>query len=199
MKSKLQAGDALLIVDPQYDFLPGGSLAIADGHKILPVLNDWIKAAQKAGIPIIISRDWHPAHHKSFKERGGPWPSHCVQNTHGAKFHKDLKFPNNAIIVNKAFNADKDAYSALEGVTDTEGVPLPEKLRQLKIKRLWIGGLAFDYCVQFSSLDARKSGFEVRIILPATKAIADETAQDTFKKLANADVAFELDSEPDDS
>jgi nicotinamidase/pyrazinamidase len=196
MKPKLQKGDVLLVVDVQYDFLPNGSLAVPDGDKIIPIVNNWIEAAQKAGIPIIFSRDWHPSHHISFKERGGPWPVHCVQNTKGAKFHADLKIPQGAIIVNKATDADKDAYSAFEGYTDDEGIPLPEKLKQLKAKRIWIAGLAFDYCVHYSTLDARKLGFAANVILPACRSIAEETEQKSFKEMAEAGVTLELDSEP---
>lgn len=196
MKSKFKPGDVLLIVDIQYDFLPGGALGIEDGDKIIPILNQWIEAARKEDIPIIMSRDWHPPHHISFKERGGPWPSHCVQHTEGAKFHHDLKLPPKTIIVNKAFELDKDAYSALEGITDQEGIPLPEKLRQLNAKRLWVAGLAFDYCVHFSSMDARKLGLKVNVILPACRAISEKTEQKSFQDLVKMGVVMELDSDP---
>lgn len=196
MANKLKSGDALLIVDVQYDFLPGGSLAIEDGDKIIPVVNKWIEAAEKAHIPVILSRDWHPPHHISFKEQGGPWPVHCVQNTPGAKLHADLKIPRDAIIVDKAFEVDKDAYSAMEGVTDKDKIPLPELLKKLNIKRIVIGGLAFDYCVHFSALDARKLGFDTTVILPACKAISEKTEQKSFQEMADAGVVLELDSEP---
>lgn len=196
MKSKFRPGDVLLIVDIQYDFLPGGSLAVPDGDKILPIINQWIDAAKKAGIPIIFSRDWHPPHHVSFKERGGPWPVHCVQNSTGAKFHRDLNIPKDAIIVNKAYELDKDAYSAFEGVTVNDNVPLPEKLRQLNAKRLWIAGLAFDYCVHYSAMDARKYDLEVNVILPACRAISEKTEQKSFQDLVKEGVTVELDSDP---
>lgn len=196
MKSKFKTGDALLIVDIQYDFLPGGALAVADGDKILPVVNAWIVEAEKQHIPIIASRDWHPINHISFKERGGPWPPHCIQHTEGAKFHQDLKLPTHTIIVSKAFAADKDDYSAMVGVLDKDGTPLTEKLKALKIKRLWIVGLAFDYCVHYSALDARKLGYEVAVVLAGCRAIAAETEQRSFKEMADAGVKLELDSQP---
>lgn len=196
MKTKFKKGDALLIVDVQYDFLPGGSLAVADGDNILPVVNQWIAAANQADIPVILSRDWHPSNHISFQAQGGPWPVHCVKNTRGAEFHQDLKYPKTAIIVDKAIVADKETYSALGGVTETEGKPLAEKLHELNIKRLWIGGLAFDYCVKYSALEAKKIGLDVIVILPACKAIAEQTEQETFQLLAAAKVILELDSEP---
>lgn len=196
MKNKLQAGDALLIVDLQNDFLPGGSLAVTDGDKIIPIVNIWIKAAQEAGIPIIASRDWHPVNHISFKTQGGPWPSHCVQNTKGAEFNSEVQLPKETIIVDKAFTADKDAYSAMEGVTDAEGTPLPELLKKLKVKRIWIMGLAFDYCVHFSTLGARKLGYPAIVVLPGCRAIAKETEQQSFQEMAAAGVVLELDSSP---
>lgn len=196
MKTKFKKGDALLIVDVQYDFLPGGALAVADGDKILPVLNEWLAAANQTNIPIILSRDWHPKNHISFKAQGGPWPPHCVKQTHGAQFSQDLKYPQNAIIVDKATEANKETYSALGGVTATDGKPLPEVLRELNIKRLWMGGLAFDYCVKHSALDAKKLGFEVVVVLPACKAIAEQTEQETFQLLTDANVILELDSRP---
>lgn len=196
MHSKLQPGDALLIVDLQNDFLPGGSLAVADGDKIIPVINQWIEAAQKIGIPIIASRDWHPSNHISFKAQGGPWPPHCIQNTKGAEFHPSVKFPKETIIVDKAFTADKDAYSAMEGVTDAEGTSLPTLLKKLNVKRIWIMGLAFDYCVHFSTLDARKLGYLAIVVLPGCRAIAKETEQKSFQEMAEAGVTLELDSSP---
>lgn len=195
-RAKFQSGDALLIVDPQYDFLPGGSLAVADGDKIIPIINQWIEAAIKNHIPIIASRDWHPVNHISFKERGGPWPPHCVQNTHGAAFHRDLKLPNDVLIAEKAFDPDHDAYSAFAGVIHSNRVPLPEKLQQLQIKRLWLCGLTFDYCVHFTAMDARQAGYKVMIILPACKAIAAATEQKSFEDLVAAGVVMELDSSP---
>lgn len=196
MTNKLQLGDALLIVDLQYDFLPGGSLAVPDGDKIIPIINKWVEAAERQQIPVIFSRDWHPKNHISFKERGGPWPVHCVQNTTGAELHADIKVPQNAVIVDKAFDPDKDAYSAMQGVTDTDKIPLPDLLKKLKIKRLVIAGLAFDYCVHFTALDARKMDYEVLVVLPACKAISEKTEQQSFQEMANAGVKLELDSSP---
>jgi nicotinamidase/pyrazinamidase len=196
LKSKYKPGDALLVVDIQYDFLPGGALAVADGDKILPVVNTWIDEAGKNHIPIFASRDWHPTNHISFKERGGPWPPHCIQNTKGAKFHHNLKLPADTIIINKAFTADKDAYSAMEGVLDKDAMSLPEKLKALNIKRLWIVGLAFDYCVHYSALEARKLGYDVAVVLAGCRAISPETEQSSFKDMANAGVELELDSQP---
>jgi nicotinamidase/pyrazinamidase len=161
----MKVGDALLIVDVQNDFCPGGALAVDEGHRVVPILNDWIENATAAGIPIFASRDWHPPDHISFKERGGPWPPHCIAGTPGAEFHPDLRLPPDTRIISKADNPDVDSYSAFGG-TD-----LAEQLRATGIKRVWIGGLTQDYCVRESALDAIREGFAVNVITAATRAV----------------------------
>jgi len=177
MTHHLKAGDLLLIVDPQNDFMPGGALSVKEGDQIIPVLNRWIAAAQKMQIPIVVSRDWHPPHHISFQERGGKWPVHCVRDTPGADFHPDLHLPRETIIVDKATEKDTEAYSAFEGVTHDTGVPLLDKLREFHIARVWIMGLTLDYCVYYSAIDAAKQGFEFHVVLPGCRAIAADTAE----------------------
>jgi nicotinamidase/pyrazinamidase len=161
----MRRGDALLIVDVQNDFCPGGALGIREGDRVVPVLNHWIEEAERQSIPIFVSRDWHPAGHVSFKERGGPWPPHCVQGTPGADFHPDLRLPPNIEIISKGYDPDKDSYSAFGG-TD-----LRERLRRAGIKRLWIGGLAQDYCVRETSLDAMREDIEVHVIVEGTRPV----------------------------
>jgi nicotinamidase/pyrazinamidase len=161
----MRPGDALLIVDVQNDFCPDGALAVSEGDKVVPILNRWIEDAEKQGIPIYISRDWHPAGHISFRERGGPWPPHCVQNTVGAAFHRDLRIPPKAEVISKGYDANEDHYSAFGGTG------LKERLRAAGVKRLWIGGLAQDYCVRESSLDAIREGFEVHVIVEGSRAV----------------------------
>src|ERR1051326_4933654 len=150
----MRAGDALLVVDVQNDFCPGGALAVAEGDKVVPALNRWIEKASASGVPIFASRDWHPPGHISFQQRGGPSPPHCVQGTAGAAFHPDLKLPPDAQIISKADHPDQDSYSAFGG-TD-----LAEQLRRAGVRRVWIGGLTQDYCVRYSALDALREGFE---------------------------------------
>jgi nicotinamidase/pyrazinamidase len=159
------AGDALLIVDVQNDFCPGGALAVPDGDAVVPVLNQWIDQANARGIPVFASRDWHPPNHISFKNRGGPWPRHCVRGTSGAAFHPDLRLPPDVEIVSKAEDPDKDSYSAFGG-TDLAG-----RLREANVKTVWIGGLAQDYCVRATALDAIQQGFKVHLITDATRAV----------------------------
>lgn len=193
---KFKLHDVLLIVDPQNDFMPTGALGVPQGDEIISLVNQWIAAAQAAHVPIIISRDWHPPHHISFIERGGPWPVHCVQNTKGAEFHKDLALPSNAIIVDKAFLVDKEAYSAFEGVTHDSKMPLPDQLQSLQAHRVWIAGLALDYCVYYSALSANQLGLEFHIILPACRAISPETgnkALEHMKKLGGTIIETDVD------
>ena len=165
IRQQLEQGDALLIVDVQRDFCPGGSLEVPEGDQVVSVLNRWIDAAQQRGIPIYASRDWHPQNHISFQNRGGPWPVHCVQNTSGVEFHPDLHVPDKTRVGAKGTDENKDAYSAFD-TTD-----LADELRQNDIRRLWIGGLAQDVCVHATVLDACRESFEVNLIENATRAV----------------------------
>ncbi len=159
----------LLIVDVQNDFCPNGALAVAGGDKIIPVLNRYIEIFSRGKDPVIASRDWHPAKTKHFRDFGGPWPAHCVQNTPGAAFHPALKLPARTIVVSKGMDPDKDSYSAFQAV-DERGRPLRDILKDAGVKELWIGGLATDYCVKASALDALKH-FRVNLLVDAIKGV----------------------------
>ena len=183
MPESLREGDALLVVDVQNDFCPGGALAVPDGDAVINVLNDWIQAAVAASVPIYASRDWHPEDHVSFAERGGPWPRHCVQDTDGAAFHADLDLPAGTVILTKADRPDQDAYSAFEGTG------FAERLRADRVRRLWVGGLALDYCVRASVLDALAGdGLEAHLILAATRPV-DVQAGDGARAIAEMEAA----------
>lgn len=184
-KQQLQDGDALLIVDVQNDFCPGGALAVPDGDRIVPVLNAWIDRTVQAGIPVIASRDWHPRRHVSFKAEGGPWPEHCVQDSKGAAFHPQLKLPEDTITVSKGVRFDKDQYSAFD---DTG---LGDFLRKEGIKRLWVGGLAQDVCVHASVISACEEGFEVHLISDATRAIDADGGRKAIDEMRSAGAAIE--------
>lgn len=160
---------ALLAVDVQNDFCPGGALAVAHGDRVVPVLNRYIEFFSKDKNPVIASRDWHPAKTKHFKDFGGPWPVHCVQNTSGADFHPSLKLPAQAIIVSKGMDPSMDSYSAFQAV-DERGRPLREILNDLGVKELWIGGLATDFCVKASVVDALKH-FRVNLLMDAIRGV----------------------------
>lgn len=160
---------ALLVVDVQNDFCPAGALAVSQGDRIVPVLNRYIELFFKDKNPVIASRDWHPRQTKHFKEFGGVWPVHCVQNTPGAAFHPALKLPPRTIIVSKGMDPEQDSYSAFQAI-DKRGRPLRDILKDLDVKELWIGGLATDYCVKASVLDALKH-FKVRLLVDAIKGV----------------------------
>jgi nicotinamidase/pyrazinamidase len=161
----LTSSDTLLITDIQIDFLPGGSLPIANGDEIIPVLNEYIWCFKEAKSPIFASRDWHPRDHISFKDQGGPWPPHCVQNTKGANFSPALKLPYNTKVVSKATDPNHEAYSVFDGTN------FANELRTRGVKRLFIGGLATDYCILNTVLDARKLGYETVVLMDATLGI----------------------------
>ncbi len=176
----LQPGDALLVVDVQNDFCPGGALPIERGDEVIPVLNTWLEAAEIAGIAIYASRDWHPSNHVSFREQGGPWPPHCVQDTEGAAFRPDLGLPARTVKVTKGTRFDHDQNSAF----DETG--LADQLTRDGIRRLWVGGLAQDVCVLASVLDARRAGLEVMLIKEATRPVTEEGGRDALAKMAAA-------------
>ena len=161
---------SLIIVDVQKDFCPGGSLAVPQGDKIIPVLNRYIEIFSKHNFHIFASRDWHPQNSRHFKTSGGKWPPHCVQNSPGAQLHPELKLPFNATIITKGTKPEENGYSAFEG-SDSQGQLLKEILEQEKIRSLWIGGLATEYCVKTTALDGQKAGFKVSILLDAIKGV----------------------------
>ncbi len=162
---QLQRGDVLLVTDIQNDFLPGGSLAVAGGDEVVPVLNRYIDAFVAHGLPVFATRDWHPAGHCSFYAQGGPWPVHCVAGTPGAAFAPTLTLPPDTTLISKATLQDQEAYSSFQG-TD-----LGDRLRAAGIRRLFIGGLTTDYCVLNSVKDARRLGFEVFVLADAIRAV----------------------------
>lgn len=161
----LYVGDALLIADVQNDFLPGGALGVQGGDEILPALRRYVGRFQSLGLPIFLSQDWHPPNHCSFHEQGGPWPIHCVAGSAGALPPPSFSIPETATIIQKATLLDKEAYSAFQ---DT---PLHEYLQAAGISRLFIGGLATDYCVLNTVKDARVLGYHVCLLTDAIRAV----------------------------
>ncbi len=181
----LSLGDALLIVDVQVDFCPGGALPIAGGDAVVAVLNRWIAAARAKQVPVYASRDWHPEGHISFRQKGGRWPPHCLQDTEGAAFHPDLDLPPDTIKVTKGVRFDHDQNSAF----DQTG--LADELRRGGVRRVWIGGLAEDVCVRASALDAVKQGFETRLIKRATRPVTEEGGTRAIAEMVAAGVCIE--------
>ena len=162
---ELRSSDALIAVDPQSDFLPGGSLPVPRGDEVVPALNRWLDAFGAAGLPVFLTRDWHPPDHCSFQAQGGPWPVHCVAGSEGAAFAPGLRLPMGARIVSKADAPAREDYSAFSA-TD-----LDEQLRSLGVRRLFVGGLATDYCVLRTVEDALQRGFEVVILEDSIRAV----------------------------
>lgn len=161
----LSPGDALLIVDVQNDFLPGGALAVPRGDTVIPALNRYLERFKSKGLPIYATRDWHPPNHCSFKGQGGLWPAHCVAESPGAQFAEGLNLPPDTVIISKATTAEQEAYSGFAG-TD-----LAERLRSAHVQRLFIGGLATDYCVLNTVEDALAAGSQVFLLKDAISAI----------------------------
>lgn len=176
MKFVIDEKSALIIVDVQRDFCPGGSLPVPEGDEVIPPLNQYIRKFMQARAPIFATRDWHPVNHISYKPQGGPWPPHCVQHTEGAEFHPGLKLPKGTKIVSKAIEPTREAYSGFEGTC------LAEKLTKRGIRRLFIGGLATDYCVKNTVLDALDLGFDVVLLEDAIRGV-DLTVGDSEKAI----------------
>ncbi len=164
------ADAALVIVDVQRDFCPGGSLAVPQGDDVVPRLSELAREFAIAGRPIVATRDWHPGDSGHFAERGGPWPRHCVRETDGARFHPALALPPGTTIVSKGTSADADGYSGFEG-TDEVGAPLEAVLRDRQIAHLVVGGLATDYCVRATVLDALTRGYSVDVVRGAIRGV----------------------------
>lgn len=167
---------ALIVVDLQNDFCPGGALAVPEGDRIIPVVQSWISQFLEQERPLIFTQDAHPRHHVSFVERGGPWPAHCVQGTPGAALHPDLAIPSDAFHVEKGFLPDVDAYSGFEGmVKNLDGTrtaqSLQELLNSLGIDTIYLAGLATDYCVKATGLDALRLGYQVILIADAIRGV----------------------------
>jgi nicotinamidase/pyrazinamidase len=173
MSRRLEQGDALLLIDVQQDFCPGGTHPVPDGDAVVPEVNEWIAAARERHIPIFATRDWHPADHRSFTTQDGRLPPHCVQGTTGADFHPDLHLPADAVIVSKGTEPEVDAESAFDG-TD-----LAARLRDAQARRLWVAGLALDDTVRATVLDALQRGLAVELIAEATRRRVTEHPADS--------------------
>ena len=161
---------ALLIVDVQNDFCPGGALAVAGGDAVLPVVNRLAARAAALGLPVYASRDWHPIDSTHFAANGGPWPTHCVAGTAGARLHPDLALPAGAMIVTKGVARDEHGYSAFDGTVTGRGSLLDDLLAR-GVDHLIVAGLATDYCVLASVLDARRHGLGVTVAEDGVRAV----------------------------
>ncbi len=166
MRVSLGERDALIVVDVQRDFMPGGALEVPEGDKVVEPLNRYIEKFSSLGLPVFFTRDYHPKEHISFKGYGGVWPPHCVQNTEGAEFHPDLKIPqDNKFIISKGTSKDFDAYSGFQGTN------LDQLLKERGIRRVFVGGVATDYCVKNTVLGALNLGYFAFLLLDAIKGV----------------------------
>src|SRR5438876_1357352 len=161
---------ALLVVDGQNDFCPGGALGVPQGDAIIPRTNRTIALFQRRSLPVIFTRDWHPKVTKHFKEFGGAWPPHCIQGTKGARFHPDLVLPKAALILSKGMDPEQDSYSGFQAFTD-HGRDLESTLRELEVDQLFICGLATDYCVRATTLDGLRRGLTIRVLRDAIRGV----------------------------
>ena len=160
---------ALLVVDVQNDFCTNGALAVSGSERVIDAMNRHINRAVTRNWPVYASRDWHPLQTTHFKPEG-PWPMHCVQDSPGARFHPDLHLPADAIVVTKGDRADDAGYSAFEGRTP-DGTPLAADLERRGVTHLYVGGLATDYCVRASALDALAAGLRVTVLEDAVAGV----------------------------
>ena len=156
---------ALIVVDVQNDFCPGGSLAVAHGDEVVAPLNKLITEFLDRGEPVYKTRDWHPPKAKHFADYGGTWPVHCVQNTPGAEFHPGLLDDPRIDVISKGIDESADGYSGFDGTQ------LAKSLRDAGIDEVWIGGLATDYCVKHTVLGAVKEGFKVKALADAMRPV----------------------------
>lgn len=160
----------LLVVDVQIDFCTGGALPVPKGDLVVPAMNRYIQLFSKSGCAIFASRDWHPAETRHFKQFGGLWPVHCVQQSKGAEFHPELLLPEETIVISAGMGRDDEGYSCFEGRSE-EGTPFADVLRHMEVRKLFVGGLATEYCVKESVLDALRHDLQVTLLTDAVRGI----------------------------
>lgn len=178
---------AVLVIDVQRDFCAGGALAVPAGDAVVPVLNRVLGEAGRRQVPVYASRDWHPASSRHFVTGGGVWPVHCVAGSEGAGFHPDLRLPAGAAVVSKGVAPDEDGFSAFDGRLDG-GATLEESLRAAGVDRLIAGGLATDYCVRHTVLDALRKRWPVTLLTDAVAAV-DLEPEDGARALREMEAA----------
>jgi len=174
--------DALVVVDPQNDFLPGGTLAVSEGNRIFDPINRMMPLFSY----VVATRDWHPPHHKYFQKHGGPWPFHCLEHTEGAEFSPRLDASQIDDVISKGIDPETDGYSGFAG-TD-----LVHRLRAHGIERVFVCGLATDYCVKATALEAKEHGFQTIVLTDAIAAVnvKPEDERKALDELAAAGITF---------
>ena len=192
---------ALIVVDVQNDFCPGGALAVANGGRVASHISAWLRSGKERYELVVATMDWHPppggpapfSHFAEEPDYTDTWPPHCVQGSHGAQLHPDLSLPDDALIVRKGENGA--AYSGFEG-HDVEGTPLAELLRRAGIDTVDVVGLATDYCVRATAMDARTQGLSVRVLLRMVAGVAPDSARRALDEMQAAGIACLEDTEP---
>jgi nicotinamidase/pyrazinamidase len=197
----IDSSDVLLVIDLQSDFMPGGALAVEEGHAVVPVINALALRFEH----VVVTQDWHPPEHASFAsshEGAKPfdvkplhygdqtlWPDHCVQGTAGAELHPDLAVDRAFLILRKGMHPGIDSYSAFVEADGKRSTGLAAMLQARGVKRVFACGLATDYCVAFSALDARASGFETLVIEDACRAIdAHNSLAAAWARMSSAEI-----------
>jgi len=186
---------ALLVVDVQNDFCAGGALAVEHSGRVVAALNRHLAEFARAGATIYASRDWHPLQTRHFRSHGGPWPVHCVQETAGARFHPDLQLPASTIVISKGTDPADAGYSAFDGTT-ADGRPFLADLRQRGIDHLYVGGLATDYCVRHSVLDALGAGLAVTVLGDAIAGVDRHSSVEALAEMRQKGAAIAGAAEP---
>ena len=179
-KARKMRRAALIVVDVQRDFCEGGALAAAYTLSLLEPLGQCIEAARRAGAVIVYTQDWHPENHSSFQENGGPWPMHCVANSQGAELMPPLRAEEGDVIIRKGVAVDGAGYSGFE---DTG---LAEKLRELKVERIGVSGIATEYCVRATALDGLQAGFETTVLADLIRAVNPKETPRVWRELKRA-------------
>ncbi len=174
--------DAALVVDVQRDFCPGGALAVPEGDAVVPAWNDFFGRCRPSHV--YATRDWHPPNSRHFQP-AGPWPPHCVAGSPGADFHPGLRLPPRTVIISKGVGETEDGYSGFDG-RDPSGESLAARLHRDGVRRLWIGGLATDYCVRATAAAALENGFEVLLLTPAMRGINAAASRAAIGELQRA-------------
>lgn len=182
---------ALLVVDVQNDFCPGGALAVPDGDRIIPRVNRTIELFERRRLPVLATRDWHPKITRHFKEFGGAWPPHCIQGTKGARFHPKLALPKDAVILSKGMDPDQDSYSGFQAL-NAQGRDLESVVRDLAIDELYLCGLATDYCVRATALDAVRRGLRIRVLEDVIRGVnlKPGDSKEAVQEMRSAGVPF---------
>lgn len=211
--SQISGEDVLLVIDPQVDFCPGGRLAVADGDAVMPLIN---RIASRFA-HVVVTQDWHPAGHSSFASSHAGrepfetimmpygeqtlWPDHCVQGSKGTEFHPVLDLPHLELILRKGFRSEIDSYSAFYENDHATPTGLAGYLRERGFKRVFLAGLAYDFCVRYSAVDAVHAGFEAIVLEDACRAIdldepnGDSTIETTLREFAEVGVTRSYTSE----